>query len=131
MLDKLFGKKEEISPIQVAQPTPEVFNANEEKQFKDPRTGEVVFQRSMTAEQRTQIFTAMKKNADAAQKLIGMSRQRLNIEKQLIKIEDEIVATEKEVNDIITKIRDDLKLSRQWGLNMQLGVLERRDPPNG
>lgn len=108
---------------------PNILEVGKEHYFKDPKSGESVYQRAMTAEQRGSIMQAMTKNAGAAQKLIMVSRQKIAVDTNFMAVEKEIQESEKVINDIITKIRDEMKLDRRWGFNPQLGILERRDPP--
>lgn len=108
-----------------------VFETGKEIQFKDPKTGEFIYQRALSAEHRKILMDAMGKNAGLANRFMQAARQKLLIDEQVVNLNKEIVVSEKEINDEITKVRDELKLDRRWGLNLQLGVLERRDPPNG
>ena len=121
-----FLKKEKAVETPLATP---IFESDKEVQFKDPKTGEYIYQRPLTADQRRDIMAAMQRNAQAAQAFLQASRQVLMLEEKQIAESKAIVASEKEINDIINRIRDDLKLDRRWGFNMQLQVLERRDPP--
>lgn len=131
MLGNLF-KEKKVETIDVKSETAGMaFETGKEVQFKDPKTGEFVYQRALTAEQRKSLMDAMQENAACANKFMMACRQRVAIEEQIASINKEITASEKRINDSITKVRDDLKLDRRWGLNMQLGVLERRDPPTG
>jgi len=110
---------------------PQVFKTGEQTQFRDPKTGEFVYQYPISMEHRKTLMESIQKNAQCANQFIALNRQRMNIDGQVAAVNAQINASEKEINDVITKVRDDLKLDKRWGLNMQLGVLERRDPPTG
>lgn len=109
----------------------QVFETGKQVTFQDPKTGEFVYQMALTPEQRKSVMDTMTKNANLANKFIQASRQRIAIEEQVSQVHKEIIASEKEIQDAITKVRDEHKLDKRWGLNMQLGLLERREPPNG
>lgn len=120
--------------VPLAQPasvvTQPVLETGKEIQFKDPKSGEMIYQRALSPEHRKSVMEAMQRNASAANQFMGACRQRLAVEDQVGKANKAITDSEKEINDIITGVRDELKLDRRWGLNIQLGVLERRDPPS-
>lgn len=111
--------------------TPKTFEAGKEVTFRDEKTGEFVYQRSITADQRQECFQNMQENGMLANQFIAMNRQRMAMEIQIDNVNNQINASEKKINEAIEKIRDDMKLDRRWNLNMNLGVLERRDPPTG
>lgn len=115
-----FNKPETVEPK---------VEAGKEIQFKDPKTGELVWQRPLNNDQKKMIMDAMQKNAICAQVFMQLSRSLITAQERLIVENKNILASEKEIGDIVTKFRDEYKLDRRWGLNMNLGVLERRDPP--
>jgi hypothetical protein len=125
-------KKPEEAKAEAPQPSAGLaFETGKEVQFKDPKSGEFVYQRAISPEHRKLLMDAMQKNAQCANRFMQVCRQELMFSEQKSAINKEIIASEKEINDHINVVRDDLKLDRRWGLNLQLGVLERRDPPNG
>ena len=71
----------------------------------------------------------MQKNGGLANQFMQACRQEIMVDEQVKNIHKLIIESEKEINERITKIRDEFKLDRRWGLNMALGVLERRDAP--
>lgn len=131
MLDFFKKKQSKVETIDIVPQEVAAMKTGEEVQFKDPKTGEFVYQRAISAEQRKNVMMSMQKNAQLANQYISTSRQALQIEDQIRAINKAITDSEKEINDTITAVRDELKLDRRWGLNMQLGVLERRDAPGG
>ena len=124
-----FFKKEEEPKVELPTITP--LEVGKEVTFKDPKTGEFIYQRALSADQRKSIMTIMQKNGQLANQFIGVCRQEIAIGEQKLAVVKAIADSEKEINDIVNKVRDDLKLDKRWGLNMQLGCLERRDPPDG
>lgn len=110
-------------------PQPQAFETGKEIQFKDQKSGETIYQRALSADHRKEVMDAMQRNASCANQFMNVSRQRIVVEEAIAKANKAIADSEKEINDIITKVRDELKLDRRWGLNIQLGILERRDPP--
>jgi len=130
MLQFLKGRPKEQEPA--ATPTePVLFEGEKERSFRDPKTGEFIYQRAITPEQRKSVFTAFQENASLANQLIGLCRQSLSLEEQTRGCNKQITDSEKKINDHIIKIRDELKLDPRWSFNMQLGCMERRDPPVG
>ena len=130
----LLNKKEKVEAVdaQIATPAqPTTFEVGKQISFKDNKTGEMVFQIAMNPDQRKALMGSMVKNSGVANRFMVTSRQKLQLEEQLTALNKEITDSEKEINEIINKVRDELNLDKRWGLNIQLGVLERRDPPNG
>lgn len=128
MLD--FLKKnpaKESTPTQT--PVGAVLETGKEIQFKDPKTGEYVYQLAMSAENRKKIMDAMQKNAGLANQFMMICRQEIGVQEQKAGVLKAIIESEKEINDKITAVRDEHKLDKRWGLNMGLGVMERREPP--
>ena len=110
-------------------PTDTTFQVGKEVQIRDPKTGEYIYRMAMSPENRKMIFDVIQKNSGVGQRLINLAINIAGIFRQL-EIEDKgRIASEQLIEATITKIRDDMKLDRRWGLNMQLGVLERREPP--
>ena len=130
-LMKALNPKKETPPPGAQLAPAEAFQVGKQVTFKDPKTGEHVYQIAMTAENRSAIMQAMQKNANIAQRFLQTSRQALIFQDQSAQANKEITESEKEINTTLDKIRDELKLDKRWGLNMQLGLLERRDPPSG
>ena|SRR3990167_4329098 len=120
-------KKEESKPT--IEPQPKVFEANKEITFRDEKTGEFIYQRPLTPEHRQAIMRIMGQNSQLANQFIQLNRNRLSLDSQINNISKAIIDSEKEIGDIVNKVRDELKLDRRWGLNPNLGVLERKDPP--
>src|SRR3990167_2912897 len=117
-----------LPPIQPL-PNDTTFQVGKEVQIRDPKTGEYVYRMAMSPENRKMIFDVIHKNSGVGQRLINLAVNIAGIFRQL-EIEDKgRIASEQLIETTITKIRDDMKLDRRWGLNMQLGVLERREPP--
>ena len=110
-------------------PTDTTFEVGKEVQIRDPKTGEYIYRMAMSPENRKMIFDVIQKNSGVGQRLINLAINIAGILRQL-EIEDKgRITSEQLIEATITKIRDDMKLDRRWGLNMQLGVLERREPP--
>ena len=122
-------KKEEVKVATPTETPPQIFETGKEMQFKDPKTGEFVYQRAITAENKKILMDAMNKNGGLANQFMQVCRQQIAVAEQIDVVNKAIKESEKEINDTITKIREELKLDRRWGLNMALGVLERRDAP--
>ena len=120
-------KKEEVVELQ----KPTVFEDGKEVQFKDPKTGEFVFQRPVSPELRAKMFQSMNGNAGLAQQFINTTRQTVEFLIAVMDINTKIKSSEKDINDKIKEIRDDMKLDGRWTFNMQLGCMERREPPEG
>ena len=117
------------SPIPTSPPP--ALEIGKEVTFKDLKTNEWVYQRALTSEQKKSIIISMQKNSQCANTSIQLSRQRLAVEKAIIENDNQITITEKEINDSLQKVRDELKIDKRWGLNPNLMILERRDPPEG
>src|SRR3990167_10113632 len=117
------------SPNPALPPTDTTFEVGKEVQIRDPKTGEYIYRMAMSPENRKMIFDVIQKNSGVGQRLINLAINIAGILRQL-EIEDKgRIASEQLIETTITKVRDDMKLDRRWGLNMQLGVLERREPP--
>jgi len=129
MLDFL-KKENKVVKENINQSSP-VLQSGKEVQFKDEKTGEFVYQYPLSADQRKSIMETMRKNGQIANNFIAICRQEFTIKDQKEATYKAIIESEKEINEKVSEIRDELKLDRRWGLNMQLGVLERRDPPEG
>lgn len=130
------GKKKIEEPVGASvaapiNPANSVSEPGKEVQFKDNNTGEYIYQRALSLDQRRFCAQVMQENGQLANKFIILNRQRIDLEKGIVECMTAIVESEKRINDTVEKIRDEQKLDRRWGLNMGLGVLERRDPPNG
>ena len=129
-----FKKKEEIK-VPGSEPTPTVapvsIPIDKEQVTKDPRTGELIYQRIIPAEDRESLLKSMQKNAGLANEFIVVSRQRLGVEAKLVETNNKINESEKEIAAIVNKVRDTLKLDKRWNPNFQIGMMERRDPPAG
>ena len=134
-----FKKKPTPTPLsqgtpptqQGLQPIPNetTFEVGKEVQIRDPKTGEFVYRMAMSPENRKAIFDVIQKNSGVGQRLINLAVNIAGILRQL-EIEDKgRIQSEQLIETTITKVRDDMKVDKRWGLNMQLGVLERRDPP--
>ena len=123
----LFGKKEEVKPVNPVEPS--VLEVGKTITFKDPKTGETIYQIALSPENRKLVMDAMQENGVLGQRFMQASRNRILIEQQVLTIHNEIAISEKKINDTITKVRDEMKLDKRWGFNLQLGILERRDPP--
>ena len=117
------------TPSPTLPPIDTTFQVGKEVQIRDPKTGEFVYRMAMSPENRKIIFDVIQKNSGVGQRLINLAINIAGILRQL-EIEDKgRITSEQLIEATITKIRDDMKLDRRWGLNMQLGVLERREPP--
>lgn len=125
----IFKKKEKIA--EVSPEAPKVLETGKEVTFRDPKTGEYVYQRTISPEQRKIISQAFQKNSQMATQSIQLSRQRVAVEKAIIENDNKITETEKEINETVQKVREELKIDGRWGLNPNLMILERRDPPEG
>lgn len=124
--------KKKVEPQATVTTTePQAFEAGKERTFRDPRTGEFISQRSMSEEQRKLIVASLQKNTQCASQSIQLSRQFVAIQRAILANDDAITATEKEINESMQKVRDEQKLDKQWGLNPQLMILEKRVPPEG
>ena len=130
-LMKALNPKKETPPTTPELKPTEAFQVGKQVTFKDPKSGEHVYQIAMTAENRAAVMQTMQKNANIAQRFLQTSRQALIFQEQSAQANREITESEKEINTTLDKIRDEMKLDKRWGLNMQLGLLERRDPPSG
>ena len=133
MLGLFEKKKDSVVPLTppITDAVPQAFETGKEVQFKDPKTGEFVYQRALSADQRKFVMDAMQKNAQLANQFIGVSRQVILAQEQAASIHKSIMASEQEINKAIQKVLDDEKLDKRWRLNFQLGLIERRDPPSG
>ena len=129
MLD-FFKKKPDTQPAQPNPPTNDTtFEVGKEVQIRDPKTGEYIYRMAMSPENRKIIFDVIQKNSGVGQRLINLAVNIAGILRQL-EIEDKgRIQSEQLIETTITKVRDDMKVDKRWGLNMQLGVLERREPP--
>ena len=127
----LFKKQDVPKEEQPLGSTLPVFEEGRERTFKDPKTGEFVSQRMLSSDHRKLLMDKLQKNGGQATQAIQMFRQLVGLLRACLKVDDEIVATEKEINDAMNKVRDDLKLDRRWGLNPNLMILEKREPPDG
>ena len=117
------------TPSPTLPPIDTTFQVGKEVQIRDPKTGEYIYRMAMSPENRKIIFDVIQKNSGVGQRLINLAINIAGILRQL-EIEDKgRITSEQLIEATITKIRDDMKLDRRWGLNMQLGVLERREPP--
>ena len=117
------------SPNPALPPTDTTFEVGKEVQIRDPKTGEYIYRMAMSPENRKMIFDVIQKNSGCGQRLINLAVNIAGIFRQL-EIEDKgRIASEQLIETTITKVRDDMKVDKRWGLNMQLGVLERREPP--
>ena len=112
-------------------PQPEVLEVGKQITFKDPKTSEHVYQIALSPAQRQEMMVAMQKNGQLAQQFLSASRNFLIFIEQAMIANKNISESEKEINTIKTKFRDDLKLDPRWDFNFNLGVMERREPPNG
>ena len=110
-------------------PNETMFEVGKEVMIRDPKTGEHIYRMAMSPENRKKIFDVIQKNAGVGQRLINLSINLASILRQL-DIEDKgRIESEKTIEVVMNQIRDDMKVPKMWGLNMQLGVLERREPP--
>lgn len=123
----MFKKKPVIDVPAVTLPPP--LNSNQENFARDPKTGESIYQRVLTPEQRVKVTGALNANIQASQQFLQTARQIRQMEKMSHEADMNLIASEKQIGDVVTKIRDEMKLDRRWGLNPQLMVMERRDPP--
>jgi len=141
MAFNFFGNKKPIVP-QPDQTTPQaspntppppnpnpVLEVGKEVTFKDPKTGEFVYQRAMNPDQRKAIMIALQKNGQCATTSIQLLRNYAVLQKAIMENDNNIVITEKEINDSVQKARDDMKIDGRWLLNPNLLILERRDSP--
>lgn len=120
-------------PTEVPAPTGQKeipYDTEKEIQLRDAKTGEFIYRRLLSKEHLKMINDVFMKNAQLGQQFLNISRQDVAVVKKKLEISDLIDKSEKEVNDVINKIRDDKKLDKRWGWNMQLQCLERRDPPD-
>lgn len=124
-------KKKPSTTEPTPQPQSQVFESGKELQFKDEKTGEFVYQRPLSAEHRKTIMIAMQKNTMCANQAIQLFMGFMNWFDAAGNLKKEIVTTEKSINDSVQIARDDMKLSKEWLLNPQLFILERRCPPEG
>ena len=115
------------SPIPPPEPTN--FEVGKEIQSRDPKSGEFIYRIAMSPENRKMIFDTIQKNAGVGQRLLNISINLAAILRQL-DVEDKLrIESEKTIEGAVNKVRDEMKLGKMWGLNMGLGVLERREPP--
>lgn len=127
----MFGmKKKPVTVDTTAQPaTPQTLEVGKEITFKDPKSGEFVYQRAITPENRKNIVNAMARNQTCAQQSIQMFMALMGWLENATKLKNEVMTTEKGINEEVQKVRDQFKLDRRWALNPALMVLERRDAP--
>lgn len=127
----IFKKKETvIEPLPVTEPVT-VLETGGETQFQDPKTGMIIFRRGLSAEQRKLLGAVLRKNGELGSAFLGISRQVIVHQDKQQEIYKQIAVSEKEIETTISKVRDELKLTKEWGFNPQLGCLEKQLPPNG
>ena len=116
----------------IQQATPqEIMEVGKEVQIRDPKSGEFIYRMAMSAENRKFIFDTIQKNAGVGQRIMTLAINLTAILRQM-DAEDKVrIDSEKAIELAVTKVRDDMKIDKRWGLNMALGVLERREPPDG
>ena len=130
MLGEFFKKKENPpTPPATVQPPP--IEVGKEVYSKDPKTGQAVYHRAMSAENQQVYMNVIQKNINLAQQFLVASRNFSNYLEQVMVINKGINESEKEIGVTKIKIRDEMKIDNRWDVNMNLGVWERRDPPNG
>ena len=106
------------------------FEVGKEVMIRDPKTGEHIYRMAMSPENKKKVFDVITKNAGVGQRLINLSVNLAGILRQL-DIEDKgRIQSEKDIEAVMNQVRDDMKVPKMWGLNMQLGLLERREPPD-
>lgn len=129
----LFNKKEEVKPEPITPPVDPnpVFEVGKERTYKDPKSGEFVYQRAMTAEQKSNVMKALQKNAAHVNAAVQLSRQFAAVLKTLMDNDNKIAECDKEIGEAVQRVRDEQKISKQWLLNPNLMILERREPPEG
>ena len=117
--------------VQPVAPNETVFEVGKEVMVRDPKTGESIYRMAMSPQHKQLILTTIQKNSGVGQGLINLAVNLANILRQLDLTDKTRITSEKEIEDTISKVRDDMKIDKRWGLNMQLGIFERRDPPEG
>lgn len=112
-------------------PEPSAFEVGKEVMIRDPFSGEFVYRMAMTPENRKKIFDIIGRNAGVGQRLINLSVNLAAILRQLDLEDKSRIESEKAIETVVNEIRDEMKIPKVWGLNMALGVFERREPPEG
>lgn len=110
-------------------PNQTVFEVGKEVMIRDEKSGESIYRMAMSPQHKQLILSTIQKNAGVGQGLLNLAVNLANILRQLEATDKVRMTSEKEIEDTITKVRDEMKIDKRWGLNMQLGVLERREPP--
>jgi len=127
----LFEKKKEEPKAETPPPTNQPLEIGKEVTFRDPKTGEFIYQRALTQDQRKTIIEPIQRNSMSANKAIQLFIALTGWLENAAAVKAEIVKTEKEIVDAKQKIRDELKLDRQWDINPQTMNFEKRVPPSG
>ena len=128
---ELFKKKEAKSITDSpTNSSPLIIPSGQEVTFKDPKTGQLVYQRALSLEHKKMIMDTFQLNAEQMNRFLRaaldflMALERAQAELQNIKI------SEKEIFNTVQKVRDELKLGKMWEfLPTNPGVLERREAP--
>ena len=110
-------------------PNETVFPVGKEVYHRDPKTGEHIYRMAMSPENKKKIFDVIQKNAGAGQQLINLAVNIAGILRTLDTVDKGRIESEKAIEAVMNQVRDDMKVPKMWGLNMQMGLLERREPP--
>ena len=122
--------KKDISPVPiVSNSQPQIMEKGKEVQFKDPKTGQQVYHRSLSSEHRKLLGDAFTNQALIINEYLQTSRQFLAWQQKFLMGEKAIQDNEKILNTTMDEIRNELKLDKRWGINPQLMVLEKRESP--
>ena len=108
-----------------------IFEVGKEMMTRDPKTGEYIYRIALSPENRKKSFDVIQKNGGIGQGLINLAINLVNILRQLDSVEKTWVTNQKEIDNVVTEIRDAMKIDKRYLLNPGLGVLERREPPEG
>lgn len=120
-----------LASIPPPSPQQTTFEVGKEVMIRDPKTGEHIYRMAMSPENKKKIFDVITNNAGVGQQLINLSVNLAGILRQLDITDKGRIESEKAIEAVMNQVRDDMKVPKMWGLNMQLGLLERREPPDG
>lgn len=100
-----------------------------EEHFQDPRTGETVTYIHIPKELLVTIEKYITENTGYAQNFMFLSRQLLMTFRQWNTVFDAASKVDEKMGKEVVYIREKMLLDSSWRFNIELKVMEKREPP--
>ncbi|MCR4337980.1 MAG: hypothetical protein NUV91_09280 [Candidatus Omnitrophica bacterium] len=96
---------------------------------QDPRTGEIVTRIKVPEELKKRLLDNIQKNAEHANAFMQISRQLVQLQKKQHEEFEKACAAEMDIGKEVVAVREKMGLDSAWIYNLQLCMMERREPP--